>query len=273
MTRVHPQFTRPSCSRRQVVEVCSINRPKKSGQGVGSLPVVSKTATGGLLDPAGGLRRAASAGRRPGDRCRVVLLALLSALLGAACAPTVRLDTEFPSPAVEPLPLHAAVSYSEEFESYTYDPRRGVDEAIVELGPAQVRLLDRMFDAMFAQFSRQDAAPDGGNLSAADVVISPSIERFTLKGPNYLGSGYYEVRIAYRLDFHAPTGELVGELPVEGYGRSSARWNSLTEPVREATIRAMRDAAVQIVIKLAEQPAIDQLIRETPAPEHGRNAS
>ena len=95
--------------------------------------------------------------------------------------------------------------------------------------------------------------------------------RFTLAhGPAYVGKEYYEVRITYRLDLYTPEGQLVGGLPVIGYGRSPVRWNSLSEPVRQATIRAMRDAAVQIVLQLPEQPAVDQLVREKHGADNGQ---
>ncbi len=83
-----------------------------------------------------------------------------------------------------------------------------------------------------------------------------------LHGPAYRGKEYYEVRITYRLNLYTPEGQLVGGLPIKAYGRSPVRWNSLSEPVRQATIRAMRDAAVQIVLQLPAQPAVDQLVRE-----------
>ncbi len=204
--------------------------------------------------------------------CRLArLAALLSLLASAACAPTIRLESDFPSPAIDPLPLRAAVIYSDEFQGYTYKSPRGVDAVDVELGPAQIRLLDRMLGAVFSELSREETWPSETHSSRADLVLAPNLERFTLlHGPAYLGKEYYEVRIAYRLDLYTPEGQLVGGLPVKGYGRSPVRWNSLSEPVRQATIRAMRDAAVQIVLQLPEQPAIDQLLREKQSSDDGR---
>ncbi len=196
--------------------------------------------------------------------CRLArLAAVLSLLASVACAPTVRLESDFPSPAIDPLPLRAAVIYSDEFQDYTYKSPRGVDPVDVELGPAQIRLLDRTLGGMFSELSRENTWPSETHDSQADLVLVPKLERFSLAhGPTYVGKEYYEVRITYRLDLYTPEGQLVGGLPVIGYGRSPVRWNSLSEPVRRATIRAMRDAAVQIVLQLPEQPAVDQLLRE-----------
>lgn len=225
----------------------------------------------GSLYVAGKVLRCRLRSERRRGYCRLApVTALLSLLSSAACTPTVRLESDFPSPAIDALPLRAAVIYSDEFERYTYRSPRGADAAVVELGPAQLRLLDGMLGAVFAELSRQETWPSDQGISRPDLVLAPSIERFTLHGPAYLGSGYYEVRIAYRLDLYTPAGALVGGLPIEGYGRSPARWSSLSEPVRQATIRAMRDAAVQIVLQLPEQPAIDQLLREKRALDHGQ---
>ncbi len=195
------------------------------------------------------------------------LAAVLSVLSSVACTPMVRLETDFPSPAIDPLPLRAAVMYSDDFKGFTYRSPRGNDAVDIELGPAQVLLVDRMLGTLFSELSRQYTWPSGNDSSRADIVIAPSIERFTLHRPAYVSSTYYEVRISYRLDLYTPGGQLVGALSIVGFGRSPARWSSSSGPVRQATIRAMRDAAVQIVLQLPEQAALDRLLRERYGPD------
>ncbi len=207
--------------------------------------------------------------------CRLArLAALLSALASVACTPTVRLESQFPSPAIDPLPLRAAVIYSDEFQDYTYRSPRGVDAVDVDLGSAQMRLLDRVLGALFSELSREETWPSENHSSQADLVLAPKLERFTLlHGPTYRGKQYCEVRITYRLDLYTAEGQLVGGLPIKGYGRSPVGWNSLTGPVRQATVRAMRDAAVQIVLQLPKQPAVDQFLRENKHRGYGVRAS
>ena len=214
----------------------------------------------------GGRKIAATAPRR----CLARLVVLVCLLSSVACTPTIRLENEFPYPAIDPLPLHAAVIYSEEFQAYTYRSPRGVDAVDVELGPSQVQLLERMLGGLFLELSRTETWPTGDDSIGVDIVIAPSIERFTLHSPAFVSTSYYEVQIAYRLDLYTPAGQRVGGLPIQGYGRSPARWSGVTEPVRQATIRAMRDAAVQIVLQLPKQPALEQLLRERDPSDDGQ---
>ncbi len=87
--------------------------------------------------------------------CRLArLAALFSLLVIVACTPMIHLESDFPSPAIDPLPLSAAVIYSDEFQGYTYRSPRGVEAIDVELGPAQIRLLDRILGALFSELSR-----------------------------------------------------------------------------------------------------------------------
>ena len=226
---------------------------------------------GGLLasfNTYGGRPQVAAAAPRWCLACLVVLVCFLSSV---ACTPTIRLENEFPYPAIDPLPLHAAVVYSDEFQGYIYRSPRGVDAVDVELGPSQVQLLDRMLGGLFLELSRQDTWPTGDDSSGVDIVIAPRVERFTLHSPAFVSTTYYEVQIAYRLDLYTPAGQLLGGLPIQGYGRSPARWSSVTEPVRQATIRAMRDAAVQVVLQLPEQPALEQLLRDRHPSDSGRS--
>ena len=202
--------------------------------------------------------------------CRHVGI-LMVCCVAAACTTTVRLDNDFPSPAVDALPLSIAVFYDEEFKDYTYSAPRGADPVLVKLGPAQVRLLNRMLDGLFREISQIRTRPTGERAAQADVVIVPTVERFTLNSPAYHGSDYYEVRVAYRLDIYSPSGRLVGGLPLEGYARAPARWSSISTSVHQVTVRALRDAAARLIVELPEQPAIQQLLESATESDHGRN--
>ncbi len=196
---------------------------------------------------------------------------LLVSLMTTACTTTVRLENNFPSPAVDALPLRAAVVYDKEFKDYTYAAPRDADPVRVELGPAQVRLLDQTLGGLFYELSQITTPPTGDSEAQADVVIVPTVERFTLNSPAYHGNDYYEVHIAYRLDLYSPTGRFVGGLPLEGHARAPARWTSLSAPVHQVTVRALRDAAVRIILELPEQPAIQQLLESATKPNNGRH--
>jgi hypothetical protein len=200
---------------------------------------------------------------------RIALLTLLalSALTLAGCNTVVPpLQTEFPSPLIEPLPLSVGVYYDEDLRNFVYNET--VSDGShwqIELGQNNTRLFDRLFGSLF---SRVVSIPDIDNAPAGiDAVVQPVLEEYAFLTPRELGSRFYAVSIRYRIFLFDPDGNELAAWPVNAYGQSRDGAKSpdgvKASPLQEATNLAMRDAAAGIIIMLPGQPEIRALIDST----------
>ncbi len=189
------------------------------------------------------------------------LVVLAAALLGA-CAKSIVIDSDFPEPAVQPLPLKIGIHYEEEFANYRYTEDLPNDvEWSFDLGGANIKLFDSIFLALFDITSVVEGT--GGtdpSYAALDAVIVPAIQAFEFSLPRQSNSEQYSVWIRYNLRIYSPSGTLIASWPVSAYGQSDERTFNASAAMEEAVIKAMRDAAASILIGFAEQPKIKEAL-------------
>jgi len=189
------------------------------------------------------------------------LVVLAAALLGA-CAKSIVVESEFPEPAIQALPLNIGIHYEEEFANYRYTEDLPNDvEWSFDLGGANIKLFDGIFSALFDITSIVDGS--GGSdpsYTALDAVIVPAIQAFEFSLPRQSNSEQYSVWIRYNLQVYSPSGTLIASWPVSAYGQSDERTFSASAAMEEAVIKAMRDAAASILIGFAEEPKIKEAL-------------
>lgn len=191
----------------------------------------------------------------------ITCLILTASMLGG-CGKSVIVDSDFPEPVIEALPLTVGVHYAEDFSNYSYseDLPNDVDWSF-ELGDANVRLFDRIFSALFNITSVVDGSGGSGPAYAdLDAVIVPTIEAFEFSLPRQSRSEQYSVWIRYNLHIYSPDGTLITSWPVSAYGQSDERTFGASSAMEEAVIKAMRDAAASIIIGFAVEPKIKEAL-------------
>jgi hypothetical protein len=194
---------------------------------------------------------------------RFLLCLILPALaLLGACAKSVVVETEFPEPVVQSLPLNVGVHYEETFVNYSYTEDLPNDvEWSFDLGGANRKLFDGIFSALFDITTTVDGA--GGtdpSYTTLDAVIVPAVEAFEFSLPRQSNTEQYSVWIRYNLQIYTPTGEPIVSWPVSAYGQSDERTFGASAAMEEAVIKAMRDAAASILIGLAEEEKIKEAL-------------
>jgi len=169
-------------------------------------------------------------------------------LLG--CSKQVVVETTFPEPIIEELPLDAGIYYTEALRDYTYaeDLPNDLDWSF-ELGDANVRMLNRALGALFREVVSVDQpGGSGAPYDQLDVIIHPTVEAFEFSLPRQSRSDQYAVWIRYNLAVHAADGRLITNWPVSAYGQADSRLFRGGGAMEAAVVRAMRDAIANIVI-------------------------
>ena len=190
-------------------------------------------------------------------------------LLGGCGGANVLVETTVPTPLVQPLPLTIGVHFDASLTDYVHEEeleRHG--KFRIELGSTQVPVFERVFDAVFARTERVESLDAPG--PAVDAIIVPVVEELQFSIPAQTRSEFFEIWIKYKIDIHAPDGELLASWPLPAYGKSNSRNFGFMESgsglgLNEATIWALRDAAAHFAFYFPQAPTIRSLAAKAEA--------
>lgn len=195
-------------------------------------------------------------------------LAAAAGLLLAGCSSSVIVESSFPSPLVEALPIRMGVIYDEELYNYIYTEEIP-DQSVwtIALGDANVAMLEPLFSKMFAETRKVNAVPVAD--SGLDGVLHPTLAKFEFDVPAGERDKFVEVWMQYQISLYEPNGEKVVDWQVSGYGKSELT-RSREDAVQRAAIVAMREVGATISTKFAQQPQVSYWLGEK---QHGTTAA
>jgi len=193
----------------------------------------------------------------PLDRSRLRLLAVVAVACLAGCGGSqVIVESTFPKPLVEPLPVSMGVIIPDELYNFIYTEDIP-DQSLwtIALGDANVAMLAPLFEGMFEQTRDIDSLALAANDSTLDGVIEPKLEKFEFDVPQGERDKFVEVWLQYAITVYDPSGATIIEWPVSGYGKSELARDA-EDAVQRAAVVAMREAGATIATKFSEQPQI-----------------
>ncbi|MCC5869944.1 MAG: hypothetical protein JJU27_15685 [Gammaproteobacteria bacterium] len=191
------------------------------------------------------------------------LLLVIASTAGCTSTGLVEVETSFPAPLVESLPLRAGVFFPEELRGFTHSetiPQHS--QWHFELGGASIELFNPVFSALFDQVTLLEQLPAGEQAAYLDLIVAPQLERFEFDIPRNRDVKFVEVWMQYRLYVYTPDGTPIAEWPVTGYGKSPASGSMPRNSLHDATVRAMREAGATISIRFASQPDVRDWLQE-----------
>jgi hypothetical protein len=180
----------------------------------------------------------------------------------AGCSSSVIVESSFPTPLIEPLPVTMGLILDEELYNFIYtEDIPDQSTWTIALGDANVAMLEPLFDTMFAATRVVDAVPVDNAAGGVDGVLQPVLEKFEFDVPIGERDEFVEVWMQYRLTLYEPEGEIVAEWPVSGYGKSELG-RDREDAVLRAAVVAMREVGATISTKFAEQPQVSYWLGE-----------
>ena len=193
----------------------------------------------------------------PLARSRLRVLAVLAGTCLAGCGGSqVIVESTFPRPLIEPLPVSVGVIIPDELYNFIYTEDIP-DQSLwtIALGDANVAMLGPLFEGMFRETRDIDSLARAAGDATLDGVIEPRLEKFEFDVPNGERDEFVEVWLQYQITVYEPDGGTVVQWPVSGYGKSELLRDA-EDAVQRAAVVAMREAGATIATKFSEQPQI-----------------
>ena len=187
------------------------------------------------------------------NRAAQTSLLLIALLLGGCAKVMVRPEGDLPQPVIVATKAKVGVVVTAEAGNYTHKESRASVDYEAQLGPSHKHLVEEIFKAEFTEakmFESVDAARLEPGLLA---IFEPRIEQFSFASAKETGGVYCAVTIRYQIAIYAPTGELVDNLTLTGYGSGpAASIGNGEEELGIAAFAAMRDAAAKFLTQFPD---------------------
>ena len=176
-----------------------------------------------------------------GVRGKVIFALMFSSTLLSCQSIDVELDSEFPVPQVERLPIDVGIIFSEELADYTYaEEVDGLGQLNIKLGKTPFDLLKSLGAGVFSDYQMvTTVARDDGY----DGYLQAQISGFQIATPRQTRTDYYEVWMRFNFVFLDPGGNAISEWVLPSYGKANEADYRTKERALEAAARsACRDA-------------------------------
>jgi hypothetical protein len=193
----------------------------------------------------------------PLDGSRLHWLAVCAGACLAGCSGSeVIVESTFPTPLIEPLPVSMGIIIPDELYNFIYTEDIP-DQSLwtIALGDANVAMLAPLFKGMFRDTRDVESLAYVAGDRSLDGVIEPKLEKFEFDVPTGERDEFVEVWLQYQITVYEPDGGTVIQWPVSGYGKSELIRDA-EDAVQRAAIVAMREAGATISTKFSEQPEV-----------------
>jgi len=193
---------------------------------------------------------------------RILLIGAVASGLGA-CASAVVVESDFPTPLVDTLPVSVGLFYDDELRDFIHVealPRSST--WTIDLGDANLAMLNPVFAQMFASTREiPTLPPSAAESDSVDGVLSSSLEQFQFDVPRSSRDEFVEVWLQYRLQLVGHDGDLIIDWEVPGYGKAEIDGNR-EDAVRRAAVIAMREAGARISTSFSEQQPVQDWLED-----------
>ena len=189
-------------------------------------------------------------------------LAAFACAAVSGCSTSLVVNATFPQPLVDSIPVRIGILFDEALSTYAHEEKFPQQASYsIQLGEANVSMLNQLFSSMFASTESVPALPleatDQGRL---DAVIKPELERFEFDVPIQRADQFVEVWMQYQMRLYETDGQLIAEWPVTGYGK--AEHGSRGVALNRAAVVAMREVGAVISTEFSAQPAVEYWLEE-----------
>ena len=184
------------------------------------------------------------------------------ALVLASCTSAVVIDTEFPTPLIEPMDLAVGLFYEPELRDFIHAEALPRSTAwTIDLGDANVAMLEPLYAAMFSTTAElSDFPPSQTESGSLDAVLASALNQFQFDVPRATRDEFVEVWLEYRLQL-VDGDRVVLEWFAPGYGKAEISGDQ-EDAVQRAAKVAMREAGAVISTQFAQQPEVQDWLRD-----------
>ena len=187
---------------------------------------------------------------RLGRRVKAICAWMLCSTLLSCQGVDVEVNSVFPVPLVERLPIDVGIIASEELVDYTYaEEINGIGLLNIKLGKTPLDLLKSLGAGVFSDYQMVTTISRDDDY---DGYLQTQISGFQIATPRQTRTDYYEVWMRFNFVFLDQSGNAISEWVLPSYGKANESDFRTKERALEAAARsACRDAIAIFSLRAA----------------------
>lgn len=187
-----------------------------------------------------------------------VLVLLCWIIAGCTRSLDLAVVSTVPPPVVTRLPLTVGVHFDHDFREHVHtENAEGREDWRIDTRQARLALFRTVLPAMFEKVIELSGTTAPAN-AAIEGILAPHPIDLQLAVPEETYSGFYEAWVQYRIGLHDPSGALITQWDVVGYGRDPGTGSagSRGEHLNAAIDNAHRDLGARLVLGFPKRAEI-----------------
>lgn len=168
------------------------------------------------------------------------ILAMVILTTGCSGA-QVSLESQFPTPLLEAIPIKAGIVINEQLLNYNHNEEiKGSGKFNIHIGSAQRNMFNRLGEGLFSEYSVLEQLTSNSDV---DAILLPEIMQMQMALPRQTRSEYFEVWMRYRFHFYDNEANLIGSWDLPAYGKANQNdYRGDEAGLKAAALSACRDA-------------------------------
>ena len=190
-------------------------------------------------------------------RYRFILLSFVITLAtGCSNKLSLEVDSNVPTPLATKLPVNVGVYYSDDFRNFLFEEDSELRENwVIDNRASRLSLFNEILPSMFSLVNPVDSLEVVD--PAIDLIIEPQVMEMQVALPDETHSENYEAWIKYVIKMYHPSGELLVQLPITGYGKTpTAIFKNKERGLTTAINMALRDIGAKLVLDVPRSPEV-----------------
>ncbi|MGK0297111.1 MAG: hypothetical protein ACI9XC_000712 [Gammaproteobacteria bacterium] len=186
----------------------------------------------------------------------IISLFLIVSISGCGKSLNLQVDTAVPTPIASQLPLVVGVYYNDNFKNFIFKESTDAREDwTIDNRSSRILLFDDILPSMFKTVNSVNNVTSSDSL--VDGILEPEVIEMQVALPEETHSDMFEAWIKYGIKLYSPSGKIISEWQITGYGKThTAMFKNKEKGLTTAINMALRDIGAKMVLDFPRAPGI-----------------
>ncbi len=186
----------------------------------------------------------------------ILYLLLIVMISGCSKSLNLQVESSVPTPLASQLPLAVGVYYNDNFKNYIFkESSTNREDWTIDNRASRLLMFDDILPSMFKTVNTVNEVTSNGN--SIDGIFEPEVIEMQVALPEETHSDMFEAWIKYGIKLYNPSGQIISEWQITGYGKThKAMFKNKESGLTTAINMALRDLGAKMVLDFPRAPGI-----------------
>jgi hypothetical protein len=186
----------------------------------------------------------------------IISLFLIVSISGCGKSLNLQVDTAVPTPLASQLPLIVGVYYNDNFKNFIFkESTDSREDWTIDNRSSRILLFNDILPSMFKTVNPVNNITSSDSM--IDGILEPEVIEMQVALPEETHSDMFEAWIKYGIKLYNPSGTIISEWQITGYGKTHKEmFKNKERGLTTAINMALRDIGAKMVLDFPRAPGI-----------------